>query len=199
MMSTCIAIQKGGIPSHYSMRALRSAMATAWTRVSASSLWMARLVSDLTVSVLSPIRAATFSVCRPPASSWRISRSRSDSGGVGGGAGHYERRGQRGIDERPARGHGAHCPQQVLRGRALQHVTARSGRDGVGEQALVAIGREDHRLYVGRAAHPVLTGRSIRPRRSACRESRRVGWRKVRRVAPARVATSRRRGAVCWA
>ena len=47
----------------------------------------------------------------------------------------------------------------------------------------------------GRAAPPVLTGHSIRPRRSACRESRRVGWRKVRRVAPARVGTSRRRGA----
>jgi len=53
-------------------------------------------------------------------------------------------------------------------------------------------------LQAGRAAAPpVLTGHSFRPRRSVCRESRRVGWRKAMGVAPARVATSRRRGAKC--
>ena len=62
------------------MRAWRSAIATACTRPSASSLVIARLVSDFTVSADSPIRRATSSVCRPSASSWRISRSRSDSG-----------------------------------------------------------------------------------------------------------------------
>ena len=67
----------------HSMSAWRSAIATACTRVSASSFWIARLVSDLTVSALSPMRRATSSVWRPSASSWRISRSRSDSGASG--------------------------------------------------------------------------------------------------------------------
>jgi hypothetical protein len=49
-------------PAGYSMIAWRRAMATACTRVSASSLRMARFVSDLTVSVLSPMRPATSSV-----------------------------------------------------------------------------------------------------------------------------------------
>ena len=43
----------------HSMWAWRSAIATACTRVSASSFWIARLVSDLTVSTLSPMRVAT--------------------------------------------------------------------------------------------------------------------------------------------
>src|SRR4051794_18813141 len=47
---------------HYSIMALRNAMATAWTRLSASSLLMARLVSDFTVSALRPMRRATSSV-----------------------------------------------------------------------------------------------------------------------------------------
>ena len=46
----------------YSIRALRSAMATACTRPSASSLVIARLVSDFTVSADRPIRPATSSV-----------------------------------------------------------------------------------------------------------------------------------------
>jgi hypothetical protein len=44
------------------MIAWRRAFATAWTRLSASSFWIARLVSDFTVSALSPIRRATSSV-----------------------------------------------------------------------------------------------------------------------------------------
>jgi len=51
------------------MIAWRSAIATACTRVSASSLRIARFVSDFTVSVLSPMRRATSSVWRPSASS----------------------------------------------------------------------------------------------------------------------------------
>ena len=46
----------------YSMIACRSAIATACTRVSASSFWIARLVSDFTVSALRPMRRATSSV-----------------------------------------------------------------------------------------------------------------------------------------
>src|SRR4051795_8780752 len=62
------------------MIAWRRAIATACVRVSAWSFEITRLVSDLTVSTLSPIRRATSSVWKPSARSWRISRSRSDSG-----------------------------------------------------------------------------------------------------------------------
>ena len=51
------------------MMACRSAIATACTRVSASSFMIARLVSDFTVSAESPMRRATSSVWRPSASS----------------------------------------------------------------------------------------------------------------------------------
>jgi hypothetical protein len=63
-----------------------------------------------------------------------------------------------------------------------------------------------HRLVAGKRttmghvtvpSHPVLTGRSIRPRRFVCRVSRRQVWPEPRRVVPARVATRRRRGARC--
>ena len=100
-----MTIQKRGSSTArrgYSMIAWRSAIATACTRVSASSLRIARLVSDLTVSVLSPIRRATSSVWRPSASSWRISRSRSESGASGPDLRHQQRGRQRRVHERLA-------------------------------------------------------------------------------------------------
>src|SRR3954466_11618032 len=117
--------------------AWRSAIATACVRVSACSFEITRFVSDLTVSTLRPIRRATSSVWKPSASSWRISRSRSDSGWGGAGAageqledlalalgqrlvavgavGHQQRGGQRRVNERLAAGDGADRAQQVLR------------------------------------------------------------------------------------
>jgi hypothetical protein len=68
-MRICIAIQKRGsgctppmVAGRYSMMACRSAIATACVRVSAWSLPITRLVSDLTVSIDRPIRRPTSSV-----------------------------------------------------------------------------------------------------------------------------------------
>ena len=137
-------------PRLYSMIACRSAIATACTRVSASSLRIARLVSDLTVSALRPIRRRDLLRVEPSASSWRISRSRSDSGASAPTCGHQQRGRQRGVHERLAADHRADRPQQVLGRRALHHVAARAGGDRVREQALVAVGGEHDGLHVGR-------------------------------------------------
>ena len=127
-------------------------------------LGIARLVSDLTVSGYSPILAATCSVCRPSASSCRISRSRSDSGASATPWVMQQRGGERRVHEGVALAHRADRPDQILRRRALHHVAARTRRDRVREQPLVAVGGEDHHARAGRPGRdPLHRGDAVDP------------------------------------
>jgi hypothetical protein len=64
------------------------------------------------------------------------------------GVADHERRRERRIHERLARGDRADGPDQVLRRRALHHVSARASGERVREQPLVPVGREHHELRV---------------------------------------------------
>ena len=106
----------------HSMRAWRRAIATACTRVSASSFWMARLVSDFTVSALRPMRVATCWVWKPAGQQLQDLALALGQRGVGAHLRHQQGRRERRVHERLAGRHRAHGPQQILRRRPLQHV-----------------------------------------------------------------------------
>ena len=130
------------------MSACRSAIATACIRVSACSLRMARLVSDLTVSTLSPIAGATCGV-KPVAEQLQDLALALGERRIRRDQGHQQDRRERRIDERlaggpcerRAGGHPAGSPSGRSRG---------AGGDGVGEQTTVAVGREDDDVDVRR-------------------------------------------------
>ena len=127
---TWTTIQKRGSSTggSYSMIAWRSAIATACTRVSASSFRIARLVSDLTVSVDQPDAARDLLGVEALGQQLEDLPLALGERGVGAHLGHQQRRRERRVHERLARRDRADRAQQVLRRRALHHVAARARR-----------------------------------------------------------------------
>jgi hypothetical protein len=87
--------------------------------------------------------------------------------GVRPDLGHEEGGRQRRVHERLARHHRADGAQQVLGRGALHHIAAGARGDGVGEQALVAIGGEHDRLHLGaRLGDPLDGGDAVDARQA---------------------------------
>ena len=157
------------------MKPSRSAMAMAWTRVLASSLFIALRMWVLIVSGDRNSRSATCSPVRPWASRSMISRSRLERAFCVCVACAGEQRGvQARVDVRAALGD---RPQRGRRARlraVLERVAARAGVQAADQQLdLARAGVEHDRAAPGRRRSAARSGRCRTPRRAGCRSARR--------------------------
>src|SRR5665811_719627 len=119
--------------------------------------------------------------------------SRATEAGMGGASeGDVQRVEQRAVGERETRWSARRkegVVMRLLRGESLDLLARESGqpagRISAWREEFLAAGREGLKARPAAVEevppHPVPTGHSIRPRRSACRESRRPVWTKGRR------------------
>ena len=134
-----------------SIIASRSAMATAWVRVSASSFARMCRTWLFTVSCEMKSRGATSAFDIPSASSWRISRSRAGEDLLAVAAGR-ERRDQRGVDERLAGRDLLDRLEQRLVRRLLEDVAAGTRLEAALQESPLAVrGEDEHRASGTRA------------------------------------------------
>ena len=137
------------IRSVYTISACRIAVATAWVRVSASSLVIALRTWDWIVSAEIPSSVAAFSFVIPLERSVSICRSRFVRAGSGAAvAAVGERTGQPGVDVRSSGGNGGEGDEQLGERRLLEDEAASAGLERLSKQRLVMVPRvhDDARL-----------------------------------------------------